>query len=45
MSIGTVGMIGAGQMGAGVAQVAAQAGVKVMLNDISDEMCARARNG
>jgi 3-hydroxyacyl-CoA dehydrogenase len=27
MSIGTVGVIGAGQMGAGVAQVAAQAGV------------------
>ena len=35
MSIGTVGVIGAGQMGAGVAQVAAQAGVKVLLNDIS----------
>jgi 3-hydroxybutyryl-CoA dehydrogenase len=37
MSIGTVGVIGAGQMGAGVAQVAAQAGVKVLLNDISED--------
>jgi len=41
MSIGTVGVIGAGQMGAGVAQVAAQAGVKVLLNDISDDFVAR----
>jgi 3-hydroxybutyryl-CoA dehydrogenase len=43
MSIGTVGVIGAGQMGAGVAQVAAQAGVKVLLNDISQEYVARGR--
>jgi 3-hydroxybutyryl-CoA dehydrogenase len=41
MSVSTIGIIGAGQMGAGVAQVAAQAGLKVMLNDISDEMCQR----
>jgi 3-hydroxybutyryl-CoA dehydrogenase len=41
MSIGTVGVIGAGQMGAGVAQVAAQAGVKVLLNDISEDFVAR----
>lgn len=40
MSIGTVGIIGAGQMGAGVAQVAAQAGVKVLLNDISHDFVA-----
>jgi 3-hydroxybutyryl-CoA dehydrogenase len=40
MSIGTVGVIGAGQMGAGVAQVAAQAGVKVLLNDISEDLVA-----
>ena len=40
MSIGTVGVIGAGQMGAGVAQVAAQAGVKVLLNDISEDFVA-----
>jgi len=43
MSIGTVGVIGAGQMGAGVAQVAAQAGVKVLLNDISEDFVARGR--
>ena len=43
MSIGTVGVIGAGQMGAGVAQVAAQAGVKVLLNDISQDYVARGR--
>jgi 3-hydroxybutyryl-CoA dehydrogenase len=41
MSVSTIGIIGAGQMGAGVAQVAAQAGLKVMLNDVSDEMCQR----
>lgn len=38
MSVNTVGIIGAGQMGAGVAQVAAQAGLKVMLNDVSDDL-------
>ena len=43
MSIGTVGIIGAGQMGAGVAQVAAQAGVKVLLTDISEDFVARGR--
>jgi 3-hydroxybutyryl-CoA dehydrogenase len=41
MSIGTVGVIGAGQMGAGVAQVAAQSGVKVLLTDISEDYVAR----
>ena len=43
MSVSTIGIIGAGQMGAGVAQVAAQAGVNVMLNDISEELCQRGR--
>ena len=33
--IGTVGIIGAGQMGGGIAQVAAQAGYKVLLFDVS----------
>ena len=37
LSIGTVGVIGAGQMGAGIAQVSAQAEVEVYLNDISEE--------
>ncbi len=43
MSIGTVGVIGAGQMGAGVAQVAAQSGVKVLLTDISEDYVVRGR--
>src|SRR5450755_3179196 len=43
MSIGTVGIVGAGQMGAGVAQVAAQAGVKVLLTDISEDFVTRGR--
>jgi 3-hydroxybutyryl-CoA dehydrogenase len=43
MNIGTVGVIGAGQMGAGVAQVAAQSGVKVLLTDISEDYVLRGR--
>jgi 3-hydroxybutyryl-CoA dehydrogenase len=43
MSVSTIGIIGAGQMGAGVAQVAAQSGLNVMLNDISEELCQRGR--
>ena len=37
MEIKTIGVVGAGQMGGGIAQVAATAGLKVILNDISDE--------
>ena len=37
MEIKIIGVIGAGQMGGGIAQVAATAGLKVILNDISDE--------
>ena len=33
--IKTVGIVGAGQMGGGIAQVAAQAGYKVLLFDVS----------
>ncbi|HTT77242.1 MAG TPA: 3-hydroxybutyryl-CoA dehydrogenase [Candidatus Binataceae bacterium] len=43
MSVSTIGIIGAGQMGAGVAQVAAQSGLNVMLNDISEDLCLRGR--
>jgi 3-hydroxybutyryl-CoA dehydrogenase len=43
MSIKTVGVVGAGQMGAGIAQVAAQAGLDVICSDISDEATARGR--
>ena len=34
-------VIGAGQMGGGIAQVAAQAGYSVILNDIKDEFVMR----
>jgi 3-hydroxybutyryl-CoA dehydrogenase len=37
INIDTVGVIGAGQMGAGIAQVAAQAGLTVHLNDVAEE--------
>jgi len=37
----TIMVIGAGQMGGGIAQVAAQAGYSVILNDIKDEFVAR----
>ncbi len=37
MDIKTVGVVGAGQMGAGIAQVAAATGYAVVMNDIKDE--------
>jgi len=37
MGIRRIGIVGAGQMGAGIAQVAAQAGLQVVLTDVSDE--------
>lgn len=36
MGINVVGVVGAGQMGAGIAQVAAQAGLSVIVTDIAD---------
>ena len=45
MGLSTIGIIGAGQMGSGIAQVAAQAGLKIVLTDISDEMVERGREG
>jgi len=41
----TIGIIGAGQMGAGIAQVAAQAGYRVLLADISLEVAERGKAG
>jgi len=41
MAVKTIAVIGAGQMGAGIAQVAAQAGIGVILNDVSEEICRR----
>jgi 3-hydroxybutyryl-CoA dehydrogenase len=42
MQIRTVGVVGAGQMGAGIAQVFAQAGYDVSLNDIDQEQIDKA---
>ncbi|MCH8167107.1 MAG: 3-hydroxybutyryl-CoA dehydrogenase [Proteobacteria bacterium] len=42
MGIRTVGIVGAGQMGAGIAQVFAEAGYDVSLNDIDQEQLDRA---
>ncbi|SHN56097.1 3-hydroxybutyryl-CoA dehydrogenase [Desulfitobacterium chlororespirans] len=41
----TIMVIGAGQMGSGIAQVAAQAGYTVILNDIKEEYVARGLKG
>jgi 3-hydroxybutyryl-CoA dehydrogenase len=41
MEVHTVGVIGAGQMGAGIAQVTAQAGIPVVMHDVSAEACKR----
>jgi 3-hydroxybutyryl-CoA dehydrogenase len=37
MEVKTIGIVGAGQMGAGIAQVAAANGLSVVMNDIQDE--------
>jgi 3-hydroxybutyryl-CoA dehydrogenase len=41
MEIKTFGVIGAGQMGNGIAQVAAASGLNVIMNDIKDEFVQR----
>ena len=41
MEVKTFGVIGAGQMGNGIAQVAAMSGLDVVMNDISDEFVER----
>ncbi len=45
MDIGTIGVVGGGQMGSGIAQVALACGCKVLLNDVSDAILARSRAG
>jgi 3-hydroxybutyryl-CoA dehydrogenase len=40
MSINKIGVIGAGQMGTGIAQVCALAGIDIALNDLSEERIA-----
>ena len=39
MAIKTIGVLGAGQMGSGIAQIAASKGYKVILRDIKQEFC------
>ena len=43
--IRSVGVIGAGQMGAGIAHVAAMAGYNVILTDIRDDILERGIHG
>ncbi len=45
MEIRKIGVIGAGQMGAGIAQVAAQAGYTVILRDLEESFLERGMNG
>ena len=44
MDIQTYGVIGAGQMGNGIAQVAAMSGLKVIMNDIKPEFVQNGLN-
>ena len=41
----TVAVIGAGQMGSGIAQVVAQAGIRVLLSDVDIALAEKARTG
>ncbi|TPG40496.1 3-hydroxybutyryl-CoA dehydrogenase [Sphingomonas koreensis] len=41
----TIGVIGAGQMGAGIAQVSAQAGYHLLLSDVSKERAEAGKSG
>ncbi len=43
MDIGTIGVVGGGQMGSGIAQVALMNGRRVLVNDVSDAVLARCR--
>ena len=45
MTVKTFGVIGAGQMGAGIAQVAAMSGLDVIMNDIKSEFVEKGLKG
>ncbi|MGB7970619.1 MAG: 3-hydroxybutyryl-CoA dehydrogenase [Candidatus Deferrimicrobiaceae bacterium] len=45
MEIRTIGVVGGGQMGSGIAQVSLMNGFKVLLNDLSDGILANSRAG
>jgi len=44
MEIKSFGVVGAGQMGSGIAQVAAMSGLQVIMNDVKDEFVERGMN-
>ena len=41
MEISNIGMVGAGTMGSGIAQVAALTGYDIVMQDVSDEVTSR----
>ena len=43
MTINKIMVVGSGLMGSGIAQVCAQAGIQVILNDVSPEALDRAK--
>lgn len=43
MAIKTIGVVGAGTMGAGITQIAAQAGFNVVMRDVTDEFVNRGK--
>jgi len=45
MEIRTIGVVGGGQMGSGIAQLCLMNGFRVLLNDLSDEILGKARTG
>ena len=45
MAINKIGVLGAGTMGAGIAQICVEAGYTVVLVDIADDFVARGVNG
>jgi len=45
MDIQTIGIIGAGQMGSGIAQVASQAGLRVLLHDVAEPLIKKGIEG
>jgi 3-hydroxybutyryl-CoA dehydrogenase len=45
MAIETIAVLGAGQMGSGIAQIAATNGYKVIMRDIKQEFCDKGVNG
>src|SRR5260370_41929395 len=45
MNLDTIGVVGTGQMGAGIAQVAAAAGHQVLIADVNVDLAVHAKNG